>query len=526
MNNPLLYNLGFTEAWLSTNSVVSSALALGCFAFIIYSAICHHKRFARPAFIIAVFVFIFYQLPLVLFFPLFYNHLPNAAWFFTSIHAAVIINLLWVYATPRLNKDTIATKKTTLEIQKESYLPHHFKGLVFWLPLSVFFILLGLYFYKIPFNCTALYALFTDQSLTLLVREIIGKLMGRTYAPHVLNILTSAAGPITAFLLIGRIYFDAKAKKYFLIILWVLLLTIVIITPLLGGAKGSLVPMAVALSVTGFLVTKSWKWKFFIVSGVIFIFAVTIVFVKVSQESSVSSGKYQFGSCVVRLNVCDRMRPLLESLRPPKSYYGMTSGQIDAISNEVATSCNSAAIVAESLPKMTNEESNPINSEKTITTHILGLVYRIIANPLQVASWHYLYVSDYGAPGVSGLSIAKLFSNNYISVPAKVCEIYYSGERTSSCTAPTSYLFTYPAYLGTFGLLLACFATIVFDVIFASLIRYSAKPFADLTIGVMTVAVVNLIVADYTTVIISHGVAVAIIILAIIFLHYRLRNKS
>ncbi|NBX02487.1 MAG: hypothetical protein EBR02_00185 [Alphaproteobacteria bacterium] len=481
------------------------------------------ERIMRPAFIIAAITLLLYQLPLAVFSPLFSTHLPNAIWFFTSIHTAVIINLLWVYATPRLNRNTAIVHKTTKALQ-ESYLPYYFQGLVFWFPLSIFFVLLGLYFYKIPFNCTALYALFTEKHLTLLVREIIGKLMGRTYAPHLLNIITSAVAPITAFLLIGKIYFDAKSKKFIPVILWVFILAIVIIAPLLGGAKGSIIPMAVALSVVGFLVAKNWKWKIIIVSSLILLFATTIIFVKITQESSGGNGKYQFGSCIVKLGVCDRVRPLLESLRPPKSYYEMTSEKIADLSNEVTRFCNSAAIVAKPLPAIDDEKQNPIQSVKTIRTHILGLAYRVLVNPLQVASWHYLYVADYGAPGFSGLSIAKFFSNNYISVPAKVCDIYYSGDKTSTCTAPTSYLFTYPAYLGTLGLLLAGFATIFFDVIFALLIRYSAKPFADLTLGVMAVAVVNLIVADYTTVIISHGAGIAVAILTIIFLHHRTRN--
>ncbi len=524
MNNPLLYNLSFTEKWLSLNAVIDLIIALGCFYLIASSALKFPQRFKRHSFIMAVLIFFIYQLPLVIFSPLFYNHLPNAIWFSTSIHVAIIVNLLWVCFTPGL-AGLSGQDDTKRNSRQPYYSEGYFKGFVFWLPISIFIILLALYFYKIPFSCTALYALFADQSLTLLVREILGKLMGRTYAPHVLNILTSAVGPIAAFLLLGRIYFDAKAAKWLYSMLWVLLFIVVLITPLLGGAKGSLVPMAVALSVAGFLVAKNWKSKIFIVAGIIAIFSATIIFVKVTQEKNSGSGSYQFGSCVARLNVCERTKNLLESLRPPKSYYGMTREQLDKLGNEVSKACNSPAIIADPLPEDI-DNGNIADSQKTLSTHINGLFYRVIANPVQVASWHYLYVADYGPPGFLGLSIAKVFSNNYISVPANVCEIYYSGDKTSACTAPTSYIFTYPAYLGVSGLVIACLATIIFDIVISLLVKHSVKPFSDLTIGIMAVASVNFIVADYTTVIISHGAGAAIVILMLICFYIRLKNKK
>lgn len=521
MINPLINNLYFSEYWLSSNSIIDSFLLFICLAFVCRSAFHSLQRFARPAFIMAVFTIILYQIPLVLFSPLFYNHLPSAKWFAISIHFAVIANLAWVYFTPKLN-NLSATNNNN--IQKE-YAEKYFVGLAFWLPTSIFFILLGLYFYKIPFSCTALFALFTDQDITLLVREIIGKLMGRTYAPHVLNTLTSGVGPIIAFLCIGRIYFDCKKQKYFLLPLWTLLLSIVMITPLLGGAKGSLVPMAIALSVSGFLVAKNWKLKIIIVSGIIAVFVCTITLVKVTQESSVGKGNYNFGSCITILGVCERTKPLLESLRPPKAYYGLTRERLDDLGDEMVESCKISKIKSEPLIENIESKSNK-PAIPSLETHIVAMFYRIFGNPIQVASWHYLFVDEHGSPSFNGLAIAKIFSENYVSVPAQVCDIYYTGDKTSACTAPTSYIFTYPAYLGLIGLLIACFLTIIFDVIASLFIKYSAKPFADLTIGLTTVAIVNFIVADYTTVIISHGAGVAIIILIMMRACVNLSGKS
>ncbi|MEZ5690632.1 MAG: hypothetical protein R3D71_03075 [Rickettsiales bacterium] len=454
---------------------------------------------------------------------LFRDNLREAVWFAVAVNSAALVNLFWVYITPALNR-----ADNNIEMSN-SYNRSYFTGFPFWFPIILMFSFLGIYFYRIPFDCTALYALFVDQDLTLVVREVIGKLMGRTYAPHLLNVLTSAVAPIVAFMVIGRIWFSLSDKKYLqVIILLLLLLSAVLIMPLIGGAKGSLVPMFVALSVIGFLVVKKWRWKIVIVPLIAVIFAGMILIVKVMQESNVGKGGYEFGKCMARLDVCDRAKNLLESLKPPKSYYGMSRQRIDELGYDMANFCKDDKVVYEassqSLSDDGKESANP--SEVSVSGHIWGLVYRIIATPLQVVSWHYIYVEDYGRPGLLGISIAKLFSPNYISVPAKVCEIYYKGDKTSACTAPTSYLFTYPAYMGYLGLLLACVLTIIFDIFFSLLIKYTNRPFADLATGVVVISIVNFIVADFTTVIISHGTAIAFVMILIMYGYMKFFSKA
>lgn len=514
MTNPLLYNLTFTTPWLSLQGLLDLFLALTSIGFIVYSLVRNRSRAARPAFIFATFACVFYQIPLVLFSPLFYTYLPNAAWFEACIHVAVLFNLGWVYFTPKLN-----TQRTN-----DTYTISDLNDNMLWPLALLFFTLLVLYFYRIPPMCTALYALLRDQDVTLLVREIIGKLMGRTYAPHVLNILTSAVGPMVAVLSLGKLYQCALSRNWRLAPIYFCLLAATVLTPLLGGAKGSLVPMAVILAVTGGLVINRWKWRIFYLAAIAIFFISTIMLVKVAQESRSGQGNYAFGSCTVQLGVCDRMKNLMESLHPEQSYYGLTKEKLNNLADKAATACQ--------MPRFQRSASAP---SKTITKtdytppslfqHTLGLLYRILANPIQVGAWHYLYVTDYGRPGIWGLSISKLMGDRYVNIPAKVCDIYYAGDKVSTCTAPTSFLFTYPAYLGGIGLALACLATALFDVAGALIIKYSRRTFADLTIGLVTVAVVNLMIADYTTVIISHGAGVAFIILLSICIYHR-RTKA
>jgi hypothetical protein len=147
-----------------------------------------------------------------------------------------------------------------------------------------------------------------------------------------------------------------------------------------------------------------------------------------------------------------------------------------------------------------------------------SLINRAFVTPIVVADWHFLYVAKYGPPGFAGISIAKRFTDDYINMPSKICEIYEflrsGGDRTSTCTAPTSYLFTYPAYMGFAGLLIACLATLSFDVIGALIIKYSVPPITYLAVGLIAVAGINFMTADFTTVMMSHGAGASLAILS------------
>jgi len=518
MNNLLALNFGVAEHWFSIYATMNYMLTIPCIMGAAYFLFFEKQMVTRPSFILALLIIVLYQIPLAIFSPVIYQNLFSAIWFAISIHTAVISNLMWIYFTPKLNADSI---KTNTYVQ---YSATYFRGFLFWFPSAIFFLFLGLYLYKIPFSCTAFYSLLMDQEISLLVREVLGKLLGANYAPHILNIMTSAIGPILAFFLSGRIYYDFKEKEYICLPLWVLMLVIVLVSPLLGGAKGSLVPMAVALSVVSFIVAKKWKYKILLAGGLFLLFAFMILVVKVAQESGSGNGRYQFGSCIARLNACSRTKVLLESLRPPKAYYGVSRARLNVLGEDLLSFCDIDNIkYTEIKDKGGTTLGMPIIA--SLSEHVMGMLHRVFVSPIQVAYWHFLYVDENGSPKLYGITLAKLFSDNYVSVPAKVCELYYLGDKTSACTAPTSYLFTYPAYLGWFGLLFACFLSLSFDIVFSLLIKYSPKPIVDLTLGIITIAAVNFIAADFVTVVVSHGVGVAFVMLLTMSWYCSLSNK-
>ena len=146
-----------------------------------------------------------------------------------------------------------------------------------------------------------------------------------------------------------------------------------------------------------------------------------------------------------------------------------------------------------------------------------SIVYRACVTPIQVASWHYQYVSDYGSPGVYALPFALKIFGSSINMPNKVHLIYGSiysgGDVTSTGTAPTSFIMAYPAYLGFAGVILALMALLVFDAIASLTIGGLSDSLRWAGIGLVTVGCINFMLSDFGTTLLSHGTAFALLLM-------------
>lgn len=519
-DNPLLSHLELTGTWLSSYALGNMALALLCLVIAGWSLWRYPERFTRPGFIVAVLAMLFYQWPLVVYSPLFDAHLPIAQWFAVSVHMVVLVNLIWVMATPQFTLAALYPDN-----QQTDYAAYNLRGVVLWLPIGLFILLTLCYFYFVPFNCTAFYAFLVDWNITRLVREVTGKLMAIRLAPHILNVLTSALCPMVAFLAISKMYFHVRSRQWRCLPLWLAMLLLTLAVSLLSGAKGALIPMAFALAVTGFLAARQWKWRIVIVALVMGVLAGIIVLIKGMTESP-REGDFPFGQCVVELRACEKTWPLLHSLRPPDFSLGLTPLRIQQIEKEMHLFCNDKKLPSKvSAPKPDTLPLAVPAKAMSLLEIVRTVMYRAFVTPLQVANWHYMYVAEHGRPGFFGLPLAKQFSDHYVNVSMEVCQHYYlGGDKTSTCTAPTSYWFTYPAYLGIGGLLLAMLAGILFDVAGALVIKYSVQPITNLAIGLIAAGSINFMVSDFLTVLISHGAGTALVILAMIALSRRSRD--
>jgi hypothetical protein len=315
---------------------------------------------------------------------------------------------------------------------------------------------------------------------------------------------------------------------------------LVVASNLLSGAKGNLIPTFVAVTVAGFLSANKWRWRIIIVVTLNVVLAFILSFFDSQHWVTDNFEKrgYQFGSCVVALNACEDTKVLLNSLKARDFSLNLTKDTVARLEKETARACSGLAMedndVADSVNPAPGDAVNALPDTVNLTPHeaiiasryssitifdwLNSIIDRAFVTPIVVADWHFLYVAKYGAPGFAGISIAKRFTDDYVNMPSKICEIYEfvrsGGDRTSTCTAPTSYLFTYPAYMGFAGLLIACLATLSFDVLGALIIKYSAPPITYLAVGLIAVTGINFMTADFTTVMMSHGAGTSLAILS------------
>jgi hypothetical protein len=146
-----------------------------------------------------------------------------------------------------------------------------------------------------------------------------------------------------------------------------------------------------------------------------------------------------------------------------------------------------------------------------------SITYRACVIPIQVASWHFQYVSEYGSPGVYALPFAIKIFGRSVDVPNEVHlvygSIYSSGDVTATGTAPTSFLLAYPAYLKLVGIFLAIFAMLAFDTVASITIGLVSDSLRWAGIGLVTVGCINFMLSDFGTTILSHGTAAALLLL-------------
>ena len=135
--------------------------------------------------------------------------------------------------------------------------------------------------------------------------------------------------------------------------------------------------------------------------------------------------------------------------------------------------------------------------------YAIGIAYRLGRVPVQVASWYHLYVAEHGSPGVYALPLSSLLFGRRVIMPIRVHDAYYhiysTGDRTSTGTAPTSFLLAYPAYLGFAGILLAMTALLFFDLLACAVLHRLPSSLRLAGIGLIAVGCMNLILSDFGT---------------------------
>lgn len=142
-----------------------------------------------------------------------------------------------------------------------------------------------------------------------------------------------------------------------------------------------------------------------------------------------------------------------------------------------------------------------------------GVVQRVFVAPLEVGAWYLHYAQEHGALGVAAipklatwLGIAPLDAPNLIALRYSP---YISGPDTASAGA--GYLLTYVSYFGTPAIVLTVGGVWLTDLALAVYRRLDNELLLP-CVASCTIAALAFISADYSTVWISHGFGVILVV--------------
>lgn len=506
-------------------------------------------RLMRPAFLLAGLCHLLYQWSLTLLADPIKASLLKPWTMVAFIHAGIWCLLAWVLASRWLDPPLPPAADPV------------FRKVEVALPLVLAGALASVYLWRVPVACTALYSLVVDPHMTLLAREFGGKLIGSKLASYALGALFHVAVPVAVALTFRMAWTQVASRRWVLFAAWMLLGFASISLVMLTGTKGLLVPSMLMLVTTSLLWNQRLRVKFVAGAFAVGAMAVGLVsFELVKERKALAGSGYDFAACAVRVNACERSTVLVESLKQGKMSLGLPRPLVDDLSERLACACTPGADIAacpavepmviafsldnsllEGFPTSQYSPGARRGSdlgeagaevgriERALRkillrglTFVEAIVNRAMVVPLQVASWHYMFVETEGSPGAAGIPMAGRLGGNLVNMPEIVYRkygfIYSSGDRTSTSTAPTGFMLFYPAYIGVPGLMLAVVLVLLYDIAAVWLMRRVRPALSAVAAGLVLVAAMNLAVSDFLTVMGSHGGLAALLMMAVFIL--------
>ncbi len=387
---------------------------------------------------------------------------------------------------------------------------------------------------SIPFNCTAGWALMFDPGRALLAREVAGKFSQSPIVWRLIGAYVNVIVPLLVFFcgmkltsLIGNKKVKAIGFRSYLggggiaVVIVIAYLSI-----LLTGAKGNLLPSIMVCCVGAVLMPIKLAKKIYIVILVLALGGGSVVLVQQVILEGNSIQRYRLGECVASFGSCDEAKKLIEtaSVRELPTVLG-SPHEARAVSQELEAVCG----VSISLnPGYGGAVSGGVSGSESYGDSIYDVVYglweRAFKIPLQVASWYYLWSSDstvLGAKAVPLLSRTLGVGNSAEEVYQLYGSRYSKGDVTSTSTAPTSFLFAYPALMGIMGFGIAVGLLMLLDYCAAQVLKRIKPPLSYGFSGLAVVMAYHFLNTDFFTVLGSHGGGVFLAIFAFIAVSHR-----
>lgn len=504
---------------------LSFGLGLILYAWRRYPAV-----WGRPAFFFGLAFVAIYQIPAIIYGGHLYIGLPDLLGLFFVINFMPITIGLWLLISSRYYPYSGECNSLRLE----QLTTENFKKLLFLLSgLTV--LVFGVFFYFIPWKCTGLWSMLFDPESTLLAREISMKLNNNHLVNRLYGFYVNALGPTLCFI---GLYFASKCfkeRKFLNCLYAVVLAFIAIALVLVAGIKGLLVSMGIFLLAAVFSSTEGSHGRFAAVVVCAVFFGMSLLaFEAARYRVQLSTGpSYDFAGCAITLGSCQSSAELVRSAAVrEEGGLGLNRDKLDEFGEQLKKSCNNKTFnidtrsqSAKSLTQTTSTQNSAIVTEPEMVkknsldfwiqitpnfwNRITPLAVRLFQIPLQVATWHFIFVAQHPSPGWNAISVVGRISGEKSNLAEKVYQeygsVYSLGDRTSTSTAPTSFAFSYVAGIGFKGFVFSLVLLIGLDVFTGAVVRKLQSPLKFAAYGLSAATAINLISSDFFTVLISHG---------------------
>lgn len=513
---------------VSTFTVINLALVVLTTALLLALVAGAPRRLLRPALLLAVITHLLYQWPLVLLAGPIESSLQSPWVLCAYVHGAVLALLAWAWLSRKLDVPAGGDPAPAFSAGEIAF------------PVAVVIGLSAVYLGRVPAHCTALYSLVMDPHMTLLAREFSIKLVGSSMATYSFGAVANAVAPVVITISFLLLWSGLRQRRILQVLVWPVIGFLSVALVLLSGTKGLLVPAMLMLVISSYLWNRRWWTRVLaVVASMAFLGGSVVMFDLVKERDAQAGSNYDFASCTVELNVCPASLELMESLGKRDMSLGLPKSLVKRLDERLICACNPNLGPGECkrVQPIRISRARPAHAEgemlqeqvKRGFTLLEAILNRALVIPMQVAGWHFMYVETEPNPGMAVLPFARRLLGFSVNAPERVYQkygvIYSDGDRTSTSTAPTGFLLTYPAYLGLYGLLLGVGLVIIFDVLVTALLRQLRPGLLPIAAGLVAGVCLNFAVSDFVTVLISHGGVAAVGLLAGYVLLARWRQR-
>lgn len=453
--------------------------------------------------------------------------LTNHYWYQGCLLLSVLVLVLWLKITRKMNVDIKSTKELSIP-----------RGAL-TMPLGLLLILLVVYFLNVPPNCTGLFAFVTDPRMTSLAREVSINLVSSGYVTTALSVAINVLIPINAALGVAYAIKNSQQKKFGRFALWILFVIVVTAFSLLPGIKGLIISSAVVILVCLLYWVRKIYFKIVSITFVVCCTIICIVGFDTLSERTSQIQPYNFSNCTQALGASEQAQEMLIDI-VNSGGYGHTSTEIKYIlangvliqKDELDPSYEIPNLFPTKAPDTTTTNGTTTYPElNRYVAFFNGVLNRTFLTPGHVAVLHFKYVEEFGSPGLYSLPFAKHFFGTSIDVPNRVFTKYIStasdnSNKESTGTAPTSSFIAWAAYFGPIGLGIALGIMLLIDWYIAFCIRRVDPMLIPILVGLSFSGALLFSSADFSAAFLSHGFIVGLLIMGLWALRYSTNLKA